>query len=533
MPTASGTGTMPPAHRGPEAVEKLLVVAEEDDHLVAALRTHRLQVVQNPERARINLAVEHAALGILAFDVGDGAIDAAVVFENLQQGRVRHRSSTVIMRLERGRRLICASSSMGPLVGARQAKAAHHAVHVDQHLEHRHVLADAVPRADGEWDIGEAVPLLGVHAGEALGLKFLGLAPEGRVPMQRVGADEHIGARGDGKPPSSSASIVRRVNSHPGGYSRSDSCSTWWVNASDSAASRPRVSPVVRSASASSCAAVSGCWLMRYQRPGERRGGGLVTGDDQGEHLVDQLLVAHRGVIVAVARGHEHAQEIDVLFGFAAPPLDQFGDQLAERAEAERELQVPVLFLGDDLERIGAQLPLQALEIGAEYRAQHDLEGEFARIVGEVDRLAARRLRGPSLGEFLVHFVNQAAEPVDHAPVKTRLHHAPLAPPEVALAGHDAVAEQDLDPIHALALGVIAMIRQQHVLDVVGMIDDVVVHAARRSEHAIDIAEAREILAQLRQRFVAPAEVEALGRPGRKGRGLHPRIVSQWPPRTG
>ena len=45
------------AHRRPEAVEELLVVAEEDDHLVAALRAHRLQVMQDPERARIDLAV--------------------------------------------------------------------------------------------------------------------------------------------------------------------------------------------------------------------------------------------------------------------------------------------------------------------------------------------------------------------------------------------------------------------------------------------------------------------------------------------
>ena len=206
---------------------------------------------------------------------------------------------------------------------------------------------------------------------------------------------------------------------------------------------------------------------------------------------------------------------------------------LAERAEAERELQVAVLLLGDDLERIGAELPLQALEVGAEYRAQHDLERELAHIVGEIDRLAARRLRGPALGEFLVDLVNQAAEPVDDAPVKDGLHHAPLAPPEVPLAGHDAVAEQDLDPVHALALGVVAMIRQQHVLDVVGMIDDVVVHAARR-------ARTRD-----RHRRSARSTRAASSTIHRSRRGRSPRrareegrwsacalIVSQWPPRT-
>jgi len=43
--------------------------------------------------------------------------------------------------------------------------------------------------------------------------------------------------------------------------------------------------------------------------------------------------------------------------------LDDPLDELAERAEAEGELQVAVLFLGHDLERIGAEFALQAIEI--------------------------------------------------------------------------------------------------------------------------------------------------------------------------
>jgi hypothetical protein len=43
----------PAAHRGPESIEELLVVVEEDDHLVAALRAHGLQVVQDAERPRM------------------------------------------------------------------------------------------------------------------------------------------------------------------------------------------------------------------------------------------------------------------------------------------------------------------------------------------------------------------------------------------------------------------------------------------------------------------------------------------------
>ena len=87
MPTASGTGTMPPQTRRPEAVEELLVVAQEDDQLVAALRAHGLQVVQDAERARVDLAVAHAPLGVLPLDVGDGAVDPAIALQHLDQGR--------------------------------------------------------------------------------------------------------------------------------------------------------------------------------------------------------------------------------------------------------------------------------------------------------------------------------------------------------------------------------------------------------------------------------------------------------------
>jgi hypothetical protein len=59
------------------------------------------------------------------------------------------------------------------------------------------------------------------------------------------------------------------------------------------------------------------------------------------------------------------------------------------------------------------------------------------------------------------------------------------------------------------------------------MIDHVVINATAGREDAVNIAIAREILAQPRQSFVAPAEIETLGRTGRKRAGLHPHIVAQ------
>ena len=105
----------PAAQRGPEAIEKLLVVVKVDDHLLAALRAHGLQVVQNAQRPRMGVAVAHATFGVLAVDERDRALDVAIAFQDLYKSRWHHRVVTVIRRLVRGRKLIWASSSMGSL----------------------------------------------------------------------------------------------------------------------------------------------------------------------------------------------------------------------------------------------------------------------------------------------------------------------------------------------------------------------------------------------------------------------------------
>jgi hypothetical protein len=260
--------------------------------------------------------------------------------------------------------------------------------------------------------------------------------------------------------------------------------------------------------------------------PGERRRGGFVPCDDERQYLVDQLLVAHGFVGFPVAARHQHLQEIEMFLGRLAAAVDQLGDQLGQRTESKCEFQVAVLLLGHDFEGVRAELFFQTLKVAAEDRTQHDFQGQFAGIVAQIDRLAARRLLGPAGGEFVIDFADQGAELVDHAAMKGGLHHAPLAAPEIALAGHDAVAEQNLDPIHPLALGVIAVVRQQHALDVVGVVDDVVVHASAGREDAIAVAILREIAPQAGQRLIAAAKIEAFGGAGRQCYGLHRHIVT-------
>ena len=73
MPSATGTGTMPPRIARPEGVDELLVVAEEQDQLVAAPRAEALQVIEDAERALVQLGEGDVARVVLALEVGDAA----------------------------------------------------------------------------------------------------------------------------------------------------------------------------------------------------------------------------------------------------------------------------------------------------------------------------------------------------------------------------------------------------------------------------------------------------------------------------
>ena len=57
--------------RRPERVDELLVVGEEQDQLVAAARADALQVIEDAERALVQLAEGDLARVVLAFEVGD------------------------------------------------------------------------------------------------------------------------------------------------------------------------------------------------------------------------------------------------------------------------------------------------------------------------------------------------------------------------------------------------------------------------------------------------------------------------------
>jgi len=117
-----------------------------------------------------------------------------------------------------------------------------------------------------------------------------------------------------------------------------------------------------------------------------------------------------------------------------------------------RQTADPRRLLGHDRKRIAAGLCAQSLQIAAKNRAQHDVERQCAHVIGDIDALAALGLRFPACDEAIIRIVNDTRELRDDATVEHRLHHVALAAPEIALARHDAVAKQDLDPIEPTPL---------------------------------------------------------------------------------
>ncbi len=99
-------------------------------------------------------------------------------------------------------------------------------------------------------------------------------------------------------------------------------------------------------------------------------------------------------------------------------------------------------------------------------------------------------------------------EPRYDAAVEERLHHVPLAAPQLAFAGHQALAEENLDAVETGALGIIAVIGDQHPLDVIRMVNDVGVRLAPRRKHPVGVAQAREKLRHALQGIVRGAYIE-------------------------
>jgi hypothetical protein len=113
------------------------------------------------------------------------------------------------------------------------------------------------------------------------------------------------------------------------------------------------------------------------------------------------------------------------------------------------------------------------IQIFAEDRAQHRLSRELAGFAGNIDLLAACRFRFPSRHQVPSHSAHHVGDLRDHSALKGRLHHAPLQSPKTAVAGDDAVAGPHFHPLKTESLDIIRSTTREHVLDVIGLIEDI------------------------------------------------------------
>ncbi len=192
-----------------------------------------------------------------------------------------------------------------------------------------------------------------------------------------------------------------------------------------------------------------------------------------------------------------------MLFVARAAALDDGVHQLRQRAEFEGELQVARRLLGHQLECCG-----ELLEVAAEDGAQHDVECQLAHFLGDVERLAARGKSVPARSELLIHRRECLREFGHQAAVEERLHHVSLPAPQLPLAGHESLAQQNLHAVEAGALGIIAVIGHQHPLDVIRMVNDVGVRLASRCKHPVGVAVTGEQLRHALQGIVRGADIE-------------------------
>jgi hypothetical protein len=122
-------------------------------------------------------------------------------------------------------------------------------------------------------------------------------------------------------------------------------------------------------------------------------------------------------------------------------------DELAQLAELVRKRQVARGVIRQKRERRS-----DSRKVIAEQRQKDDLERGLAHVLGQIDRRAAFRRALPSIGELARGGVDVGHPRGDDLAVERWLHHFALAPPVVAFARHEPVAEQDGHALDADAL---------------------------------------------------------------------------------
>ncbi len=225
--------------------------------------------------------------------------------------------------------------------------------------------------------------------------------------------------------------------------------------------------------------------------PRERVGRGFVAGEEECHRFVAGLLVAHAAAPFLVLGEEQHGEEIAPVFRGAAPGLDQpidrgiepspglakapggwQRDMLEQRGERQRREALEELHAGRDRP---ADLLCFFLYLGAEERLAHDTEGESHHLLMDVDDKGRRcpGQLGPAFRGALRVLHHSAGIERDPLLVEGGLDQPALPPMKLAFASEQPFAQEILGQLETPALVKSAVLRDQQVLDQIGMVEEV------------------------------------------------------------
>ena len=278
--------------------------------------------------------------------------------------------------------------------------------------------------------------------------------------------------------------------------------------------------------------------MARQQVPRPRKGicGRLVARQQHRRQFIAKLLVGHHVGAGRLLRAQQHRQQIDLSTPIAAAFLDDAGehsiDRLARRAQPAHVRQRKKVHHGRQrqqrhFEQAAGGLQRfagQCADIPPEQRFPRNRQGHPAHLSGDVEVVAVFQAIARIEGQR-DHHVGVCGQ---LGLLKRGLDQPPLPAVQGAIARQHAVSEQAPRAPERLPLREAMLTGDEHLLDVVGMVEQE--HAKRGEPDVHDVAvlgaeplhEAQRIAAG----FGEAAEEHAASRSRRKG-GRHLTIVAE------
>ena len=222
----------------------------------------------------------------------------------------------------------------------------------------------------------------------------------------------------------------------------------------------------------------------QHPGPGQRHRGRLVPGEEDRHRLVVDLLVGHGSAVLVASVEQEREQVAATWTGtaFGDQPVDRRVEAAARCMQPANGRQREVLERTvegehEALERLhrvaecGADLGGLGPDLAREERPRDHVERQARHLLVHVAGLAV----SPPEQQAFRALDHRVAVLDDAAPVEERLHQSPLLQVKRPLAGQQSLAEDPLRLLEGLALHKRPLVRDEHLLDKLGMVQQVLV----------------------------------------------------------